>query len=70
MPEIKFSKKEVADKFDNLAESDITIHRAGYSGKLSNIPLRVAEQLVNAGYANIKAKTRGTGKPDPTPQTT
>lgn len=62
-----FSKKEVADKFENLAKSDISIHRAGYSGKLSDISLKVAERLVAEGYANIKAKTKGNAKPEPSP---
>ncbi|MCK9402924.1 MAG: hypothetical protein M0Q26_05965 [Chitinophagaceae bacterium] len=53
---MEFTNTEVATRFENLAKSDISVISDFYTGKLKDIPVPVAELLLNAGNPNIKAK--------------
>lgn len=54
---VKFTKPEVAEKFEALITDDVLVHKAGvYSGAFSNISLKMAEAMVKQKSNLIKAK--------------
>lgn len=59
---MEFIDKDVAKRFDCLAEADVIKNTGSYSGPLSKIDLATAEFLVKTGDSNIKEKDK-TPKP-------
>ena len=61
-PPVKFSKPEVADKYEALIADDIMVHKAGvYSGQFSNISPKMAEAMVKQ-KSNIIAEKQPPAK--------
>lgn len=63
---MKFTKPEVAEKFEALTANDILVHKAGlYSGTFSNISLKMAQAMVKQKSNLIKEKEAAPPKSDP-----
>lgn len=58
MANLAFTNKDVAEKFEATIENDVVINRSNYQGKLSNIPLAVAEEMakISSNYLQEKKK--------------
>lgn len=60
---VKFTKPEVADKYESVTADDVLVHKAGvYSGAFSNISLKMAQAMVKQKSNLIKEKEGGPPK--------
>jgi len=56
MEKFQFERPDVAEKYECLVKGDQMIYMTGYSGKVSRIPLQIADQLAQKGHPFIKRK--------------
>jgi hypothetical protein len=55
---MEFANKDVAKRFECLAEADVIKNTGSYSGPLSKIDMATAEFLFKSGDTSIKEKEK------------